>query len=78
MNEVVAAVRAARGKYRPIETVHLFMAVPVGLAVMIGQFLNTLGSVQLYEHREVDATGVYEARVKVCPTPGDVALGPPI
>ena len=68
-DEIIAAIRVARGRYRPIETVHMFMAVPVGLALMIGQLLNTLGPVQLYEHCEADATGVYEPSARVCPTP---------
>jgi hypothetical protein len=61
-------MRSARARYRPIESIHLFMAAPVGLAMMIGQLLNTPGPVQLYEHREVDATGVYESSVRVCPS----------
>jgi hypothetical protein len=36
------AIRSARAQYPPIETVHLFMAVPAGLAMLIGQLLNTL------------------------------------
>ena len=36
------------------------MAVPAGLAMLIGQLLNTLGPVQTYEHIQVDAMGVYE------------------
>ena len=35
-------------------------SVPVGLAMLIGQLLNTLGPVQTYEHIQVDAIGVYE------------------
>ena len=38
---------------------HLFMAVPAGLAVLIGQLLNTFGSVQTYEHVTVDGSGQY-------------------
>jgi SMODS-associated and fused to various effectors sensor domain len=44
------AIREARQAYPPIERIHLFMAVPAGLAVMVGQLLNTLGRVQTYEH----------------------------
>jgi hypothetical protein len=47
--EFVNAIRETRAKYAIRGTVHLFMAVPVGIAVMIGQLLNTLASVQTYE-----------------------------
>ena len=46
----VNALRAARTTYQTRGTVHLFLAVPVGLAMMIGQLLNTFGPVQTYEH----------------------------
>jgi len=35
------------------------MAVPAGLAMRIGQLLNTLGPVQTYEHISRDGVGVY-------------------
>ena len=44
------AIRKARDEYRPIRKLHLFMSVPAGLAMMIGQLLNTVGQVQTYEH----------------------------
>lgn len=47
---VSEAIRAARQKYNAVGKVHLFMAVPVGLALMIGQKLNTISEVQMYEH----------------------------
>ncbi len=43
-------IRNARSRYQQLGCVHLFMAVPAGLAMMIGQKLNTLGMVQTYEH----------------------------
>jgi hypothetical protein len=43
-------MRTARREYGNIGTVHLFMAVPAGLAVLVGQLLNTFGSIQTYEH----------------------------
>lgn len=52
-------MRAARRDYGDIGTIHLFMAVPAGLAVLIGQLLNTFGSVQTYEHVTVDGSGQY-------------------
>jgi hypothetical protein len=42
-------VRNALGEYPEITRVHLFMAVPAGLAMMIGQLLNNVSSVQTYE-----------------------------
>lgn len=55
----VEAVRAAREKLRPKGAVHIFMAVPVGLAFLIGQLSNTLGPIRVYEHDESDAVGCY-------------------
>ena len=34
-------------------------AVPAGLAMLIGQLLNTLGPVQTYEHISTEGVGVY-------------------
>ena len=45
-NLVVDAARAARSQYQVTGSVHLFMAVPAGLAMLIGQLLNTLGNVR--------------------------------
>ena len=52
-------MRAARREYGNIGTAHLFMAVPAGVAMLIGQLLNTFGSVQTYEHVTVDGSGQY-------------------
>jgi CBASS immunity sensor of nucleotide second messenger signals len=48
-------------------TVHLFMAVPAGLAMLTGQLLNTFGSVQTYEHVTVDGSGRYKAAALLRP-----------
>jgi hypothetical protein len=56
---VQRALREARREYGAIGTVHLFAAVPAGLAVMIGQQLNTFGHVQTYEHVPIDGSGCY-------------------
>jgi hypothetical protein len=53
-------MRNARREYGNIGTVHLFMAAPAGLAMLIGQLLNTFGSVQTYEHVTVDGSGHYK------------------
>jgi len=52
-------MRTARREYGNVGTVHLFMAVPAGLAVLIGQLLNTFGMVQTYEHLTTDGSGSY-------------------
>jgi SMODS-associated and fused to various effectors sensor domain/CHAT domain len=50
--KVGEAIKAATNTYRP-GRIHLFMAVPAGLAMMIAQFLNTIVPVQTYD---LDAT----------------------
>ena len=57
--KTVEAARRARGEYAINGQVHLFMAVPVGLAMLIGQLLNTLGPVQTYEHIPSNPVGMY-------------------
>jgi hypothetical protein len=47
---VAEELRRVRHEVRRVKCVHLFMAVPAGLAMMIGQLLNTFGQVQTYEH----------------------------
>lgn len=56
---VIEGARKARAEYLVRGKVHLFMAVPSGLAMLIGQLLNTLGQVQTYEHVQDGATGRY-------------------
>lgn len=53
------AIRTARSEYGDIGTVHLFMAAPAGIAMLVGQLLNTVGRVQTYEHVGVDGSGCY-------------------
>ncbi len=57
------AIRQARRDYVGLERVHLFMSVPVGLAMMIGQQLNACGPIQSYEHLSVNTVGRYTASV---------------
>jgi hypothetical protein len=52
-------MRTACREYGNIGTAHLFMAAPAGLAMMIGQLLNTFGAVQTYEHVTLDGSGQY-------------------
>lgn len=65
---VIEAIRVAREGYRPVRTIHLFMAVPVGLAMLIGQGLNTFGDVQTYEHIPADGVGIYHGAAKLLPS----------
>lgn len=67
-NVVLEAIRNARQNHRPLGTVHLFMAVPVGLAMLIGQLLNTFGRVQTYEHISTDAVGIYRQAALLFPS----------
>lgn len=65
---VVEALRAARHGLQPRGTLHLFLAVPAGLAMMIGQMLNTFGPVQTYEHIGTDAVGSYQPAASLQPS----------
>ena len=42
-------------------------AVPAGLAMLIGQMLNTFGTVQTYEHAPTDAVGRYVPATQLAP-----------
>jgi hypothetical protein len=44
------------------------MAVPVGLAMLIGQQLNTFGDIQTYEHISTDGVGVHRAAARLQPS----------
>jgi hypothetical protein len=65
---IAEALRQARDTLQPRGTVHLFLAVPAGLAVMIGQTLNTFGPIQTYEHVGTDAVGAYQPAVLLAPS----------
>jgi hypothetical protein len=58
-HSVIEAIREAREKLMPKGSIHLFMAVPVGLAFLLGQLSNTLGPIWVYEHEESDSIGHY-------------------
>lgn len=66
VQRTVDEVRRARELFRP-SSIHLFGAIPVGLSVLLGQRLNTLGAVQTYEHVEGDAVGTYRPEVLLRP-----------
>ena len=62
------ALREARDTFQPRGAIHLFLAVPAGLAVMIGQALNTFGPIQTYEHMATDTVGNYEPAAALQPS----------
>jgi hypothetical protein len=64
---VVEGLRLARDNFQARGALHLFLAVPVGLAFLIGQSLNTAGPVQTYEHLPSDAVGRYHPAVLLHP-----------
>lgn len=57
---VQQSLRNARREYGNIGTIHLFVAAPAGLAVLVGQLLNTFGAIQTYEHVVTDGSGSYK------------------
>lgn len=57
--KVAAGIRRARREYSDVRRTHLFLAGPAGLAMLIGQLLNTVGPVQTYEQVESDLSGRY-------------------
>jgi hypothetical protein len=65
---VIEGMRNARNRYRQVGCIHLFMSVPVGLAMMIGQLLNTFGLVQTYEHIPNDGVGCYRPAMLLYPS----------
>jgi hypothetical protein len=65
---IAEGLRQARDAFQPRGTIHLFLAVPAGLAVMIGQTLNTFGPIQTYEHISTDAVGEYQPAAFVEPS----------
>ena len=65
---IAEGLRQARDTLQPRGTLHLFLAVPAGLAVMIGQTLNTFGPIQTYEHVGTDTVGVYQPAALLAPS----------
>jgi hypothetical protein len=61
-------IRKALKEYPAILCVHLFMAVPLGLAMMIGQLLNNVNSVQTYELVSGDAGKSYKPAALLYPS----------
>ncbi len=66
-NLIIDSIRKARTVYPDIRDIHLFFSAPVGLAMMVGQLLNTLGPVQTYEHLPINTVGVYKKSILLNP-----------
>ena len=62
---VVDEIRAARAHVGPFASVHLFLAAPAGLAVVLGTMLATLPEVVAYEFD--NATGRYRRAFGIIP-----------
>jgi hypothetical protein len=60
-------VLTARRRWRDIRRIHLFIAGPAGLGVLVGQLLNGLGPTQTYEHVPSDGIGHYRRAVLLHP-----------
>lgn len=67
-HEVMGTMRAARSRYGRVGDVHLFIAGPVGLAFLLGQLLNTFGTVRTYEHVNDHGIGHYSPAVTLSPS----------
>jgi hypothetical protein len=64
-HEVADAVRRAKTSHIGVREIHLFLAGPVGLAMMIGQLLNAVGPMTVYEHIDDDSVGHYVPEVRI-------------
>ncbi len=67
-HRIVQEIISARTRLHGIETVHLFLAAPAGLAMMVGQLLNGLPQVQLYEHVPGMSPGPYRPALRLNPS----------
>lgn len=65
--QTVEAIREARREVTAVRSLHLFAAIPVGVAFLLGQSLNTLGPVQAYEVTEPHSVGVYRPELLLRP-----------
>jgi hypothetical protein len=65
-NKVIDATRRARSTLGKVGRIHLFMAVPAGLAMMIGQLLNTFDAIQTYQH--IPGKGCYRPAALLNPS----------
>ncbi|MCP5517939.1 MAG: SAVED domain-containing protein [Verrucomicrobiales bacterium] len=66
--QVRDAIHEAITRFHPIGTIHLFVAAPVALAVLMGQLFNTLPAVQVYEHVRGASPGPYQPALWLDPS----------
>jgi len=64
---LVEEIDRARKRFQPLDCLHLFMAAPIGFAVLLAQLTNTLGPVRPYQHLPVDIIGVYRSSLVMNP-----------
>jgi hypothetical protein len=64
---LIDAIGSARRGWRDIRGIHMFIAGPVGFAVLVGRLLNGLGPIQTYEHLPDDAVGHYRRAARLHP-----------
>jgi SMODS-associated and fused to various effectors sensor domain len=67
-HQIVEAIKVARSRYGRIGDLHLFLAGPAGLAFLLGQLLNTLGTVYTYTHVSDNGIGHYVPAVALQPS----------
>ena len=65
---IVEEIAKAKSELGDIRTIHLFLAVPAGLAMLIGQLMNGLPEIQLYEHVPGASPGPYRPAFKLNPS----------
>ena len=64
-HDIATAVRRSKIDYQGVREIHLFLACPVGLAVMIGQLFNAVGPMTVYEHVDDDIVGHYRPELRI-------------
>jgi hypothetical protein len=65
--QIVEAIRHLRETYAAQGSIHLFLAAPAGIGIMLGQCLNTLGQVVVYQYDPISAP-VYRPMVTLVPS----------
>jgi hypothetical protein len=67
VEKTVQAIKEAKKRWPTPGTIHLFIAAPVGFAVLLGQRLNSVGPIQTYEHDPTDGIGHYRPAALLTP-----------
>jgi hypothetical protein len=58
-------MQAARDRYKRIDAFHLYAAIPIGLAALTGQLMNTFGPTHIYEHLPTNGIGSYQRQTAI-------------